>query len=121
MKPLTHFKKTKILRNIFLSLGAIFALVTAAHAQNLYVSAHRPQSDGGHAILEFTPSGTQSTYASGLLFPRGLAFDSIGNLFAAETVEPGDRLDIGRVLKFNLRNHRIPLAAPLSFSLKALP
>ena len=120
MKPLTHFKKTKILRNIFLSLGAIFALVTAAHAQNLYVSAHRPNPIGGHAILEFTPSGTQSTYASGLLFPRGLAFDSIGNLFAAETVEP-DNHDIGRVLKFNLRNHVVPLAAPLSFSLKGSP
>ena len=43
MKPLTHFKKTKILRNIFLSLGAIFALVTTAHAQNLYVSANCPR------------------------------------------------------------------------------
>src|SRR5216110_2886020 len=105
MNPLTHFRKIRILP--LLSLGAIFALVTAAHAQNLYVSAHRPQSDGGHAILEFTPSGTQSTYASGLLFPRGLSFDSIGNLFAAETVAPGDRdLLIGRALKFNLHNHR---------------
>src|SRR5262245_23185479 len=100
MKPLTHFKKTKLLRNIFLSLGAIFALAITAHAQNLYVSAQVPPS---HAILEFAPSGTQSTYASGLLFPRGLAFDSIGNLFAAETVEP-DNHDIGRVLEFNLRN-----------------
>jgi len=101
MKTLTQFKKTKILRNIFLNLGAIFALAITAHAENLYVSAQVPPS---HAILEFTPSGTQSTYASGLLFPRGLAFDSIGNLFAAETVEP-DNHDIGRVLKFNLRNH----------------
>ena len=42
MKPLTHLKKTKILRDIFLSLGATFALVTAAHAQNLYVSANVP-------------------------------------------------------------------------------
>jgi DNA-binding beta-propeller fold protein YncE len=33
-----------------------------------------------------------------------LAFDSIGNLFAAETVVP-DNIEIGRVLKFNLRNH----------------
>ena len=119
MKPLTHFKKTRILRNIFLSLGAIFALVTAAHAQNLYVSAHRPQSDGGHAILEFTPSGTQSTYASGLLFPRGLAFDSIGNLFAAETVEP-DNHDIGRVLKFNLRNHRNTVGSAAKFFFEGL-
>ena len=44
MKPLTDFKKTKILRIIFLSLGAIFALVTAAHAQNLYVSCNCPRN-----------------------------------------------------------------------------
>ena len=119
MNPLTHFKKIRILP--LLSLGAIFALVTAAHAQNLYVSAHRPQSDGGHAILEFTPSGTQSTYASGLLFPRGLAFDSIGNLFAAETVAPGDRdLLIGRVLKFNLRNHVSTVGSAVNFFFEGL-
>src|SRR5947208_13177982 len=74
MNPLTHFRKIRILP--LLSLRVIFALVTATHAQNLYVSVQvRPS----HAILEFTPSGTQSTYASGLLFPRGLALDSIGN------------------------------------------
>ena len=119
MNPRTHFKKTRTLRNIFFSLGAIFALVTAAHAQNLYVSAHRPQSDGGHAILEFTPSGTRSTYASGLLFPRGLAFDSTGNLFAAETVEP-DNHDIGRALKFNLRNHRNTVGSAAKFFFEGL-
>ena len=118
MNPLTNFKKTKILRNIFLSLGAIFALVTAAHAQNLYVSAHAP---GSHKIFEFTPDGVQSTYASGLLFPRGLAFDSIGNLFAAETVAPGDRdLLIGRVLKFNLRNHVSTVGSAVNFFFEGL-
>jgi DNA-binding beta-propeller fold protein YncE len=119
MNPLTHFKKIRILP--LLSLGAIFALVTATHAQNLYVSAHRPQSDGGHAILEFTPSGTQSTYASGLLFPRGLAFDSIGNLFAAETVAPGFRdLLIGRALKFNVRNHVSTVGSATNFFFEGL-
>src|SRR5437867_11017389 len=104
MNPLTHFKKILILPvRTFLSLGAIFALVTAAHAQNLYVSAHAP---GSHKIFDFTPAGVQSTYASGLLFPRGLSFDSIGNLFAAAAVVPGDRdLSMGTVPKFNLRNH----------------
>jgi sugar lactone lactonase YvrE len=103
MKPLTHLKKTGILRNILVSLGAIFALAITAHAQNLYVSAHYP--GGNHKIFQFTPDGTQSTYASGLLIPRGLAFDSIGsNLFAAHNPEP-DHIEIGRVLKFNLRNH----------------
>ena len=115
MNPLTHFKKIRILP--LLSLGAIFALVTAAHAQNLYVST---QTRPSHAILEFTPDGTQSTYASGLLFPRGLAFDSIGNLFAAETVVPGDRLDIGRVLKFNLRNHVSTVGSAVNFFFEGL-
>jgi sugar lactone lactonase YvrE len=109
--------KTKIFRNLFLSLGATFALVTAAHAQNLYVSAHARPS---HAIFEFTPDGTHSTYASGLSFPRGLAFDSIGNLFAAESVEPGDRLDIGKVLKFNLRNHVSTVGSAANFFFEGL-
>jgi glucose/arabinose dehydrogenase len=99
MNPLTQFKKIRIL--LLLSLGAIFALAITAHAQNLYVSANVP--GGSHAIFEFTPSGTQSTYASGLDNPRGLAFDSIGNLFAT-TAHEADNIEIGRVLKFNLRN-----------------
>lgn len=101
MNPLAQFKKTKILRNIFLSLGAIFALAITAHAQNLYVSANYPGGD--HKIFEYTPTGVQSTYASGLNNPRGLAFDSIGNLFAT-TAHEADNIEIGRVLKFNLRN-----------------
>jgi DNA-binding beta-propeller fold protein YncE len=101
MNPLTHIKKILILP--LLSLGAICALVTAAHAQNLnlYVSANAP---GSHKIFEFTPSGAQSIYASGLDNPRGLAFDSLGNLFAT-TAHEADDIEIGKVLKFNLRNH----------------
>ena len=116
MKPLTHFKTTKVLRNIFLSLGAIFALVTAAHAQNLYVSAQVPPS---HAILEFTPDGTRSTYASGLEHPRGLAFDSIGNLFVAEILNRDD-IDLGRVLKFDLRNKVSTVGSAAHFTFEGL-
>jgi hypothetical protein len=49
--------KTKILRNLFLSLSAIFASAITAHAQNLYVAAHTPRDGaipplnlGVHAI-----------------------------------------------------------------------
>jgi hypothetical protein len=35
-------------------------------------------------IYEFTPSGTRSTFASGLGEPDGTAFDSNGNLFVAD-------------------------------------
>src|SRR5215813_9948583 len=119
MNPLTAFKNPKILRNMFLSLGAIFALVAAAHAQNLYVSTNRLQSLGGHAILEFTPDGTQSTYATGLDNPRGLAFDSIGNLFAAEILGVDDH-ELGRTLKFNLRNHVSTVGSAAWFSFVGL-
>jgi DNA-binding beta-propeller fold protein YncE len=115
MKPLTHFKKTKILRNIFLSLSAIFALAITAHAQNLYVSA----TGGAHAIFEYTPDGTQSTYATGLDNPRGLAFDSIGNLLAAHNPEHHD-ISIGRVLKFNLRNHVSTFGSAANFTVEGL-
>jgi len=117
MIPLTQFKKILILPvRTFLSLGVFFALAISTHAQNLYVSAQVPPS---HAILEFTPSGTQSTYASGLLFPRGLAFDSIGNLFAAETLVP-DNHDIGRALRFNLRNHVSTFGSAAKFTFEGL-
>jgi sugar lactone lactonase YvrE len=114
MNPLTHFRKIRILS--LLSFGAIFALAITVHAQNLYVSVQRPTT---HAILEFTPSGTQSIYASGLEHPRGLAFDSIGNLFAAEILAVDDH-DIGRVLKFNLRNNVSTVGSAAYFSFEGL-
>ena len=121
MNPLTHFKTTKVLRNIFLSLGAIFALAITAHAQNLYVSAQTPGTGFyHHSILEFTPSGVQSTYASGLSFPRGLAFDSLGNLFAAETLAPAGDVAVGKVLKFNLRNKATTLGSAAQFFFEGL-
>ena len=36
-------------------------------------------------INKYTPAGTQSTFATGLDHPSGLAFDSVGNLFEADS------------------------------------
>ena len=36
------------------------------------------------SIYEFTPGGAQSTFASGLYHPFGLAFDSAGDLFESD-------------------------------------
>jgi DNA-binding beta-propeller fold protein YncE len=119
MKPLIHFKKIRILP--LLSLGTILASAITAHAQNpqnLYVSAQVPPS---HAILEFNTlsGGPPTTYASGLSFPRGLAFDSIGNLFAANNPSP-DNIEIGRVLKFNLLNHVSTVGSAAHFFFQGL-
>ena len=121
MNSMTHFKKIRILRNIFLSLGAIFALGITVHAQNLYVSAQTPGTGlYHHSILQFTPSGEQSTYASKLSFPRGLAFDSLGNLFAAETLAPAGDVEVGKVLKFNLNNKATTLGSAAQFFFEGL-
>ena len=115
MNPLTHFRKIRILP--LLSLGVIFALAITAHAQNLYVSANAP--GGSHVIFEYTPTGMQSTYATGLDNPRGLAFDSIGNLFAT-TDHNADDIDLGKVLKFNSSNHRSTVGSAAHFFFEGL-
>jgi hypothetical protein len=39
---------------------------------------------GNNRVVEVTPSGTQTTVASGLLTPEGMAVDSAGDVFIAE-------------------------------------
>jgi hypothetical protein len=43
--------------------------------------------------------GVKSTFATGLTTPRGLAFDSSGNLFVAEVNQP-EANQPGEILKF---------------------
>jgi hypothetical protein len=97
--------ETRTLRNILLSLGVFFALAMGTSAQNLYVSVNgaicgRHCSDFSGSISEYTPDGMQSTFASGLARPRGLAFDSSGNLFAAVNYFAPPNQRHGRILKF---------------------
>ena len=97
--------KTKILKT-FLSLCVIFGLATAAHAQNLYVSVNGDFSNTGGSISEYTPDGTQTTFASKLASPRGLAFDSSGNLFLGQTKRNNGEAFHAMVLKFPPQGHQ---------------
>ena len=66
---------------LFVCVGAFAASLAAptARAQNLF------ESDGGSGnIYEFTPSGQQSTFATGLNEPESMAFNSAGDLFVGE-------------------------------------
>jgi len=53
-------------------------IASSAPAQNLFVDT------AGSRITEITTGGAQSTFASGLSNPFGLAFNSAGNLFVAD-------------------------------------
>ena len=58
--------------------GAVLLIASSAQAQNLF------EADRGSGnIFTFTPGGVQTTFASGLNAPLGLAFNSAGNLFVS--------------------------------------
>jgi DNA-binding beta-propeller fold protein YncE len=83
----------------------------STHAQNLYVSVNGAIcgfqcSDFSGSISEYTPDGMQSTFASGLARPRGLAFDSSGNLFATVDYFGPPSQRHGRILKFPPLGHQ---------------
>jgi len=59
--------------------GAVMLITSSAQAQNLFVS----DTDGN--INEYTPGGVQSTFATGLETPLGLACNSAGDLFAVDS------------------------------------
>jgi hypothetical protein len=66
---------------------------------NLFVSTAPnvlPPPNGEGRILEFTPNGTETTFASVHGYDRGLAFNRGGILFVAETIQTGP----GDILRF---------------------
>jgi len=99
--------KTNILLKTLLIVCSFLAVAITGHAQNLYVTVNGDFSNSGGSISEYTPAAMQTTFASGLAQPRGLAFDSSGNLIVGATFVPpsGGSLH-GQLLKFPLLGHR---------------
>ena len=58
---------------------AVMLISVSSQAQNLFVA-----DSGSGNIYEYTPGGAQSTFASGLSNPLGLAFNSAGDLFEVD-------------------------------------
>ncbi len=109
--------KTNILLKTLLIVCSFLAVAITTHAQNLYVSINGDFSNTGSSVFEYTPAGMQTTFATGLAEPRGLAFDSSGNLFVGTTTRnPSGNLH-ARILKFPLQGHSTVLGnAALSFA-----
>ena len=75
---------------------------------NLFVTTLGNRPDD--AILVFTPTGMESSFATGLNNPHGMAFDAEGNLFVAETIRDGG----GDILEFTTGGERIVFASGLT-------
>src|SRR5262249_5148785 len=95
MKTITKLSYSAVAVAI-LGIGAI----TANSALNdLFVSISGDGTNGGGFTYEYTPTGLQTIFASGLSFPRGVAFGPSGNLFVANTTFDGNGLGHGSIVK----------------------
>ncbi len=72
--------------------GASPVDITFNAAGNMFASVLTSATSG--EIVEITPTGMQSIFASGLVGPRGITFDSSGNLFVADR-------GTGQILEFS--------------------
>lgn len=87
------------------------AFIISVAAQTTYAApGDLYESDSGSGnIYKFTPGGTRSTFASGLIAPWGLAFDSAGNLFDGNN----DRNGPATIFKFTPGGPRSTFASGL--------
>ena len=77
-------RRVKIIDAVFAVVSLAMGTLTAhGSSGDVFASVNGTGQNGGGFIYKYTPTGAQSTFASGLSRPRGLAFDSVGNLFVA--------------------------------------
>jgi sugar lactone lactonase YvrE len=85
MKNLSCHLKA-ILGWLLIASSLLVGAVSSANAQSdLFASINGNRQNGGGFIYQYTPTGAQSTFLAGLDRPRGMAFDSAGNIFLAST------------------------------------
>lgn len=85
--------KTSLIKLLAVVVISLTPFAAYANHGDLYVTDNT-------SIRVFQPDGTEHVFVSGLLRPRGLAFDSFGNLFVAtlDTAIRGDGR--GQILEF---------------------
>lgn len=71
-------------------------LLVAATIGALSSQSHAASGDlfvvdnGAATIFKYNPAGTKATFLGGLTMPAGMAFDSKGNIFVAESISAGN-------------------------------
>jgi DNA-binding beta-propeller fold protein YncE len=99
-------KTTKLIRTrglLMIVAAASFVAVTVNAAPGDLFEADY----GSNTIYKFAPNGTQTTFATGLSSPEGLAFDNAGNLFEAD-------FNSGRILEFTPNGTQSTFASALN-------
>jgi len=97
--------------SIYLAICAAFCAAPAYAAPgDLFVSVNGAAVNGAGSVMEFDPiTAAGNTFVPNLSRPRGVAFDSSGNLFVTNTTRNTDGTLQGVLLKFDATG------APLTF------
>jgi hypothetical protein len=86
---------------VFVTASQLYEFIDLAfdRFENFFVST---ESNGQYldTLLKYAPDGPESTFATGLTWPRGLAFDNAGNLFVAQIFTDLPGTAPGNILKF---------------------
>jgi sugar lactone lactonase YvrE len=91
---------TKFIYAAFAAVTLAIGAITANGAVgDLFASVNGNGMNGGGFILQLTPTGVKSIFASGLSRPRGVAFDRFGDLFVATTTCDETGLCQGTIVK----------------------
>lgn len=83
---------------VFAVVILLWPLAAKGAPGDLFASVNRNDPNGNGAIYQYTPGGVQTILTSGLSQPRGVGFDSVGNLFVATNVCVGARSEVTRPL-----------------------
>jgi sugar lactone lactonase YvrE len=128
-KPIELKNATTLILKTSLTLCVIAAVLmpigTYAVPGDLFASINHDAQTGAGSIYQYTPpSGTPSTFESGgLPQPRGMVFDSAGNLFVASNAFESSGNTQGTIFRIDANGNTItPFATvfPDNFFLEAL-
>ncbi len=92
---------------IIARLRPLLPLLILGFTANIALAQLYEADTGSGRILEFTPAGVESTFASGLDKPVGLAFDPSGNLYVSAAGS-------GKILKFTFGGVKSTFASGLN-------
>jgi len=86
-----HVKTIRRLPYVLLAFAVLAIDASTANRElgDLFASLTGTGVNGGGFLYRYTSNGVQSTFASGVSRPSGLAFDHFGNLFVASTTFDG--------------------------------
>ncbi len=91
--------------------AALLAMGASANGapNDLFASIGGNGQNGGGFVYQYTPTGVQSTFASGLSRPGGVAFDHGNNLFVAINFAGIPPIFQGTILKITPAGVQVPL------------